>query len=133
MPVAVGLVLALLVGVFGTATGLDRDRAFYPVITIIVATYYILFAVVGEASQALWPEMMIAGAFIIAAVVGFRRSLWIVVAALATHGILDLIHGSVVSNPGVPDSWPGFCMGYDVAAALYLAGLLKSGRIRAVA
>jgi len=132
MPVAIGVGLAVLVGVFGTATGLDRDRAFYPVITIIVATYYILFAVVGEASQALWPETMIAGAFIVAAVVGFRRSLWIVVAALAAHGILDLIHGSVVSNPGVPDSWPGFCMGYDAAAALYLAGLLRSGRIRAV-
>ena len=132
MPVAIGVGLAVLVGVFGTATGLDRDRAFYPVITIIVATYYILFAVVGEASQALWLETMIAGAFIVAAVVGFRRSLWIVVAALAAHGILDLIHGSVVSNPGVPDSWPGFCMGYDVAAALYLAGLLRSGRIRAV-
>jgi len=132
MPVAIGVGLAVLVGVFGTATGLDRDRAFYPVITIIVATYYILFAVVGEASQALWPETMIAGAFIVAAVVGFRRSLWIVVAALAAHGILDLIHGSVVANPGVPDSWPGFCMGYDAAAALYLAGLLRSGRIRAV-
>jgi len=24
---------------------LDRDRAFYPVVTIVIATYYVLFAV----------------------------------------------------------------------------------------
>ena len=133
MPVAVGVGLAVLVGLFAMATGLDRDRAFYPVIAIIIATYYILFAVVSDASQALWPEITIACAFIIAAVAGFKTSLWIVVAALAAHGTLDLFHGSVVSNRGVPESWPAFCMGYDVAAAAFLAGLLKNGRIRTVA
>jgi len=27
--------------------------------------------------------------------------------------------------------WPGFCLGFDVMAGVYLALLLKSGRIRA--
>jgi len=133
MSVAVGVVLALLVGVFGTATGMDRDRAFYPIIMIVIAFYYVLFAVMSGSNQSLWLDAMIAGLFIAAAVVGFKRSLWIVVAALAGHGILDSFHGAVVSNPGVPPWWSGFCIGYDVAAAAYLARRLKSGSIRAVA
>ena len=43
------------------------------------------------------------------------------------------VDGSVISNPGVPTWWPEFCLAYDVTAAVYLAWLLKSGRIRAAA
>lgn len=53
--------------------------------------------------------------------------------ALAAHGIFDLVHGSVISNPGVPTWWPEFCLAYDVTAAVYLAWLLTSGRVRAAA
>jgi hypothetical protein len=54
-----------------------------------------------------------------------------VVVALAAHGIFDLAHAAFISNPGVPHWWPEFCLTYDVTAAVYLAWLLKSGRIRA--
>jgi len=57
--------------------------------------------------------------------------LWIVAVALAAHGLFDAIHGQVIANPGVPGFWPAFCASYDVVAAIYLAWLLKSGRIRA--
>jgi hypothetical protein len=40
--------------------------------------------------------------FVIAAVVGFKASTWIVVGALARHGVLDVVHGSVLNNSGVP-------------------------------
>ena len=131
MSIAVGVVFALLVGLFGATSALDRDRAFYPVIMIVIAFYYVLFAVMGGSSQAVWLDAIIAAAFIAAAVVGFRHSLWIVVAALAGHGILDSFHGAVVANPGVPAWWPGFCIGYDIAAAAFLAWRLKGGRVRA--
>ena len=133
MPMIVGVVLAVLVGVFAMATGLDRDRAFYPVVTIVIAAYYILFAVLGESHQALWRESLISIAFVIVAVVGFKRSLWMVVIALAAHGIFDYFHGAVVADPGVPAWWPGFCLGYDVVAAASLAWSLKSGRVRVAA
>jgi len=48
-----------------------------------------------------------------------------IAAALAGHGILDLAHAHLLTNPGVPKWWPMFCLSYDVAAALYL-GLLLS-------
>jgi protein-S-isoprenylcysteine O-methyltransferase Ste14 len=47
-----------------------------------------------------------------------------VVAGLALHGIYDFIHPAVITNPGVPTWWPGFCLAYDVIAAAYLAALL---------
>ena len=131
MALLVGALLAFSVGLFATGFGLDRDRAFYPVVTIVVASYYALFAVMGASTHALVLESLAGAVFLAAAVSGFRWSLWVVVVALAAHGIFDLIHAAVISNPGVPSWWPEFCLTYDVTAAVYLAWLLKSGRIRA--
>jgi len=36
---AVGIILALAVSVFASFVGFDRDRAFYPVIMIVIASY----------------------------------------------------------------------------------------------
>ena len=66
-------------------------------------------------------ESLIAGVFVAAASLGFRRSLWLVAAALAAHGVQDLFHAHLVANPGVPTWWPAFCSAYDLAAAGYLA------------
>jgi hypothetical protein len=130
---AVGVLLALGVGLFATGIGLDRDRAFYPVVTIIVASYYALFAVMGASPHALIVESLVGMVFLAAAVAGFKSSLWIVVAALAGHGIFDLLHGSLITNPGVPSWWPQWCLAYDVTAAAYLVWLLSGGRLRASA
>jgi hypothetical protein len=127
----IGAVLALSVGLFATGVGLDRDRAFYPVVTIVIATYYVLFAVMGASTHALVLESLVCLLFLAGAVAGFRGSLWLVVVALAGHGILDLTHAAVIANPGVPTWWPEFCLTYDVSAAAYLAWLLRSGRVRA--
>jgi hypothetical protein len=129
----VGAVLALAVGLFATVVGLDRDRAFYPAVTIVVASYYALFAVMGGSTHALVLESLGVAAFLAAAAAGFRRSLWVVVVALVAHGVFDLTHATLVSNPGVPAWWPPFCSAYDVTAGAYLAWLLRTGRVRAVA
>jgi hypothetical protein len=120
----IGAGLALAVGASATLIGLDRDRAFYPTVMIVIASYYALFAVMGGSTHALLVESVAITAFVSAAGLGFRRSLWYVVAALAAHGGFDLVHGGLINNPGVPVWWPSFCLSYDVAAAAYLAGLL---------
>ena len=130
MGLIVGTLLALAVGLFATATGLDRDRAFYPVVTIVIASLYALFAVMGGSTQALVLEVLGGALFIAAAVAGFRGSLWIVAGALAAHGVFDFVHAAVITNPGVPPWWPAFCLTYDVTAAAYLAWRLRSGHIR---
>ena len=133
VPLLVGAVLALTIGLFTTGVGLDRDRALYPVVTIVIAAYYVLFAVIGGSHHALVLETLAGLGFVAAAAAGFRKSLWVVVLALAAHGLFDLTHAALISNPGVPPWWPAFCLTYDVTAAAYLAWRLKSGGIRAVA
>lgn len=124
MPYLVGALLAL--GVSGTATliRLDRDRAFYPTVMAVIASYYALFAVMGGSPHALGVETAVITIFCAAALAGFKYSLWLVVAALAAHGIFDAFHGQLIANPGVPVWWPQFCLTYDIVAAGYLAWLL---------
>src|SRR5262245_33798102 len=129
MALLVGAVLAFVVGVFATVSRLDRHRAFYPTVAIVIASLYALFAVMGGSTRALVAESLLGGVFIAAAMLGFRKSLWVVAIVLAAHGVFDLVHGAIVSNPGVPPWWPGFCLAYDATAAGYLAWLLASGRV----
>lgn len=131
MALLIGASLAFAVGLFATGVGLDRDRAFYPTVTIVIASYYALFAVMGSSTRALVLESLVGAVFLVLAVSGFKSSLWVVVVALAAHGIFDLLHGKAISNPGVPGWWPQFCLAYDVTAAGYLVWLLKRERIRA--
>ena len=130
MALLIGALLALAVGILATSQGLDRDRAFYPAVTIVVASYYALFAVMAGSNEALVIESLVGAVFLAVAVAGFRSSLWLVVAALLAHGIFDFVRGEAIVNPGVPTWWPPFCLAYDVTAAGYLAWLLRSGRIR---
>jgi len=131
MALLIGVLLAFAVGLLGTTSGLERDRAFYPTVTIVIASYYALFAIVGASTQVLVLESLAASVFLAAALAGFRSSLWIVVVALAAHGAFDLGHGSFIANPGVPGWWPAFCLTFDITAAAYLMWLLVSGRVRA--
>jgi len=52
---------------------------------------------------------------------------WIVVVALAGHGVFDAVHGRIIENAGVPAWWPAWCLAYDVGAAGCLAWLLRRG------
>ncbi len=124
-----GIVLALLTVVLARLAGLDRDRAFYPTILVVIATYYVLFAVIGGSFGALVVESIVMTTFAIIAVLGFRLNLWFVVFALAAHGVFDFVHGNVVVNPGVPAWWPAFCLAYDVIAAGFLAWLLYARKL----
>lgn len=125
MPFLIGITLAVAVGVFARWVGLDRDRSFYPTVMIVIASLYVLFAAIGGGSPTVvLAECAIGAGFIVLTVTGFKRSLWLVVGALAAHGVFDLCHPHAFHNPGVPVWWPEFCMAYDVAAAAFLAWLL---------
>ena len=132
MEYLVGTGLALIVGAFATVAGYDRDRSFYPTVLIVVASYYDLFAIIGGRAGALGPEIAASMMFVALSAIGFRTSLWVVVAALAGHGLFDFVHGHIIDNPGVPAWWPMFCLSYDVSAAAYLAWRLITRRTAAV-
>ena len=131
MAYLIGVVLALAVSLFARFVGLDRDRAFYPTVMIVIAFIYGLFAVMGGSPAELAGEWVAMGGFIFLSVLGFRLNLWFVVAALFAHGVFDFFHGHLIANPGVPVWWPAFCGTYDVTAAGWLAWMIRSGRTTA--
>jgi hypothetical protein len=120
----IGISLALAAFLFARFVGLDRDRAFYPTVMIVIALLYALFAAISGSGTVLARESIAIVGFILLAVIGFKSSLWLVVAALFGHGVYDFFHGHLFENPGVPAWWPAFCMAYDVTAAAGLAWLL---------
>ena len=124
MEFLVGITLAMLVCGVAAAFGMDRDRVFYPAVLIATASYYVAFAVVDGTRAALIHEAVIATVFVALAVVGFRRSPWVVVGALVGHGVMDVFHEALVHNAGVPHAWPGFCLAFDVTAAVLVGWVL---------
>ena len=117
MEYLIGLILSLVVAGFAIIVGFDRDRSFYPTVLIVIASYYVLFAVMGACGPTLLIEIAAASVFLLFAVLGFRKNPWLVSAAIVGHGIFDFLHHLLIENPGVPSWWPGFCLAFDVILA----------------
>jgi hypothetical protein len=130
MAISIGIGLALVVAIFARWFGLDRDRAFYPTVMMVIAFLYVLFAA-GGGSAALPIEAIIGTGFAALAAAGFKKSPWFVVAALIGHGLFDIVHPHAIDNGGVPVWWPGFCSAYDVTAGVWLGLQLYRARLHA--
>lgn len=124
MEYVIGIAAATAVGLFATVIGFDKDRSFYPVVLIVIATLYLLFAAIAKSTGFLVAEAIPALVFVAMAALGFRKTPWLVVVGLALHGVFDFFHSALIANPGVPAWWPGWCLAYDVVAAAYLATLI---------
>jgi len=131
MEILIGVVMGIVIGVLTSLIGMDRDRALYPAALIVIAAYYVLFAVMAGSTEAIIAEMTAGVIFVGLAVAGFRSTLWIAAAGITGHGIFDIFHDYAIINPGVPGFWLGFCSSIDVVLGLYLALMLWRGRIPA--
>lgn len=129
-PLAVFVGLALAVGVWAGAAlvGFSRERNFYPLVVIVTASYYGLFALLGGTVTALWSEVGVTFLFVALAVAGYRSTDWIAVAALIGHAVFDAVHGGLIDNAGVPPWWPSFCLTFDVVMAALVAWRLRAAR-----
>ena len=131
MQYLIGFILSLAVVASARVIGFDRERAFYPTVLVVIASCYVLFAVMGASSRALILETIFAAAFLLFAILGFKKSLWLIAAAFVAHGVFDFVHRFFINNPGVPGWWPGFCLAFDVPIGVFLAAQLarRSERI----
>lgn len=120
----VGVLVAFAVAGLAARIGFDRDRSFAATVLIISATYYILFAVIGGSTRAVIIECTVATGFLLVALIGSERNLWLVAAAIVGHGLFDFVHGGFIENPGLPSWWPAFCLAFDVLFGGWVAALL---------
>jgi hypothetical protein len=116
----VGLLMAIAIAACAAWTGLDRGRALYPTALIVIAFYYVLFAAMGAPTKTLVIESAVALAFSAVALVGFKKSTWLVAVGIAGHGVFDLFHHLLIHNPGMPLWWPGFCATIDIALGCWV-------------
>jgi hypothetical protein len=100
MAYLIGVVLAAVVCAFAMLAGFDRDRVFYPTLLAAIATYYILSAVMWSSTPVMIIESLVAGAFLMLGLAGFKRNLWVIVVALAGQGVFDFCHHVFIQNPG---------------------------------
>ncbi|MEO5859188.1 MAG: hypothetical protein ABIR33_09595 [Pyrinomonadaceae bacterium] len=127
----IGVVLGIVIGLLTSGLGMDRDRALYPATLIVIAAYYVLFAVMGGSTESLYAELAAGSIFVALAIAGFRWTLWLTAAGIIGHGIFDVFHGYLIHNAGVPGFWLGFCSSIDIVLGLYLAFILSRCRVPA--
>lgn len=120
LPVVIGVLSAVAIAALARSTGFDRDRSFYPTVLVVIAAYYILFAVMGGSRQALVGELVVAVAFSTVAITGALRLPLLVGAGIFSHGLFDFVHYMMIQDAGVPDWWPGFCGSLDVVLGLWV-------------
>ncbi len=126
MPFVVGVLLAIAIAALAKFTRFDEDRSFYATVLVIVASYYVLFAVLGGSSHALVWELAVAFAFSTVAIAGALFFPTLVGAGIMAHGLFDVGHDLIIDNSGVPAWWPTFCASIDIVLGLWVIGLTRS-------
>lgn len=120
----IGLVLSLSVIIFAKFSGFDRDKSFYPTILIVIAAYYVLFAIIS--GHSVLRELLIASVFLVIAVFGAHKSLAIVGAGIAAHGGYDIFHVIYFSKHVAPTWWAPFCASVDFVLGFWVIYLAKN-------
>ena len=64
------------------------------------------------------------------ALLGLRKSPWLIALALIGHGVFDAVAHWISSDPS-PEWWGPFCLGVDVVLGVWLSLLIFQKKIRA--
>jgi hypothetical protein len=126
IPVVVGILLAVGVAALAKFTRFDQDRSFYSTVLVIIASYYVLFAVLAGSGHALVWELVIAVGFSTVAITGALFLPTLVGTGIVAHGLFDMVHDVFIENSGVPTWWPSFCASIDVSLGIWVIVLTLS-------
>jgi hypothetical protein len=121
MEYLIGLLLSLAVAGLAALIGLDRERSFHSTAVIVIASYYILFAMMGASKRTLGIEIALAFGILLVrhsrpqtkSLDRSRRH--------GGHGVFDFVHHLFIATPGVLSWWPGFCLAFDEVFGTFLA------------
>jgi hypothetical protein len=114
----IGIALAAFIAFVSNIAAFDKDKSFYPTVLIVIASYYVLFAVIS--GQALIIESLFALIFVALAIVGMHFVPMLIGIALILHALFDLVHPHFIVNPGVPIWWRSFCGGFDLVIGVWV-------------
>ncbi|GAA5315169.1 MAG: hypothetical protein AseanaTS_03730 [Candidatus Pelagadaptatus aseana] len=126
LPIMIGALLAVALCVTGRVTRFDQDRSYHAVILIVIATYYVLFAVM--AGEAIMEEIVAASIFSFLAFLGALRFPLLLGIGILAHGLFDVVHHLLIHNSGVPIWWLAFCASVDIILGGWVIYLALSGK-----
>lgn len=128
--ILIEIVIGAAIGAAAIAPFAKRGRRFlqsyFAVTLVIAAVVYAAFAsagiVAGTASSGwLWTEFSGVAVFAVPAYLGYKGRPWLLSLGWFVHLFWDTaLHG----GPGtsfVPDFYPGFCVGFDLVFAAFIA------------
>tara|TARA_R110002167_G_scaffold91570_2_gene246399 strand:- start:71 stop:475 length:405 start_codon:yes stop_codon:yes gene_type:complete len=118
VPLFIGLGLGGAIALFARQMRFDQDRSFYPTVLIVIASYYVLFAVMSGAPIVV--ELVVAGIFSALAIAGAHYRVPLAGWGILLHGIFDFTRVGLIGDGGAPLWWPAFCGGIDVVLGLWL-------------
>jgi len=129
LPFLIGIGLTIAVLGVNAAIGLHKERGVWPSLLIAIAAFYVVFAFEHSDHSGIGLQSVIALGFMALALIGYKSSLWLIVAGLVLHGIFDAVSLAYTANPA-PNWWGPFCIGVDGLLALMLCWWMLRGRIR---
>jgi hypothetical protein len=101
----------------------------YSIGLIVLPSLYASFALRADQPAVGVTEMIYGIPFVVAgllfAFASIRRSAVVVGAFWILHGLYDLAHGRLVTNPGVPAWYPVWCCAVDIVVGAYLLWLSR--------
>ncbi|MDM7861641.1 hypothetical protein QTP81_13655 [Alteromonas sp. ASW11-36] len=119
----IGIVLSLVLIISAKVTQFDKDKSFYPLILICIASFYIVSAVM--VGHSVVREIGIACIFVIVAFYGAFKSLFVVGFAIALHGVYDVLHFLKFTETVAPTWWAPFCATVDFIVGAWVMYLSK--------
>lgn len=127
-PFLAGLALTIALLIVSIWTGLAREKGVYPITLIAIALFYVVFAIEWGNNNQIFLNAVIAGLFMLIAIVGYRISFTLIAFGLVLHGVFDLLYAFMGSSPA-PHWWAPFCLAVDVLLGLFLFFMIAKKRI----
>ena len=96
---------------------------------LTLPSLYAFFALQAGEQAVAGKEMIYGVPFLVAglvfAIVSIRHSAVVVGAFWILHGLYDLTHSQLITNPGVPSWYPVWCFSVDAVIGVYLIWLSR--------
>lgn len=123
----IGISISILVILRFKKRRLESSKYTYPILLITFPFYYFVFAVYGNAYNAIPLEFFGGLIFFIIPLISLKLNDFykfnILALGYILHGVYDVIHDMFFINAGTPVWWPEFCGVIDIILGLYLVSL----------
>ena len=127
MEYVAGILTALCIAIFSRMLKLDNRRSFYSTVLIVIAIFYVLFAIIGGEVKWIVAETIVALLFAGLAIISRNMPMLVVGVGLIAHGLYDAQHDQLLETRGVPQWWPAYCATVDILLGIWV---LYLGRLQ---